>query len=559
MLSRTVLAASPLRSPPAFPCPRRGMRPHQKSWSPPRAWRADRRRHPGRRVSDHAHRHRRQRRQRPARSAAPAAGCGSVPHRRRRAAGPACSCAAAIPNNVLMLVDSVRVASAVHRRLRLEQLPLDAVGRVGIVRGLRQLLGIGRHGRRDQIFTRRLEGPRLACARQPTATPGQRRHGRSAGREGFSVQAGLPPPARLLGHQCRPVQWPGRSLLQLRSRQTTATVGGKNLAHGARCASAASASPPACCATTPKSPTTEAVPSPSSRQRPSTSKAISSRDGATASDSASIGKTCAHRISVRSSSVAAPACPGPTRCNLALGSSSWVNLDLLHERGENRDLYAGSALYRDRRDNSAVFAGWQAHAGAWNGKGRALRRQQKRVRRPHHRQRRGRPDTSERSRLTASVGSAFHGPNLNEQFNPGYGGYYAGNPDLQPGVAHGRAVPGLASRRRAELGDACLPLARVRNLIAYTGSKNRAENTAHAQIDGVELSRPAPGRLARRRQHHLAGRARHRQRHRTIAPPRHKLAATLERQFSADLSLGAELQAVGRRRTTAPTWAATHC
>ena len=35
-------------------------------------------------------------------------------------------------------------------------------------------------------------------------------------------------------------------------------------------------------------------------------------------------------------------------------------------------------------------------------------------------------------RLSASYGTAFRAPNLNELFSPGYGGLFAGNPDLDP-------------------------------------------------------------------------------------------------------------------------------
>src|SRR5689334_20055131 len=68
------------------------------------------------------------------------------------------------PNHVLVLVDGVRVASANTGAFAWEQLPLDAVERVEIVRGPRaSYWGSDAIGGVIQIFTRKLTGPRLSA------------------------------------------------------------------------------------------------------------------------------------------------------------------------------------------------------------------------------------------------------------------------------------------------------------------------------------------------------------------------------------------------------------
>jgi vitamin B12 transporter len=86
------------------------------------------------------------------------------------------------------------------------------------------------------------------------------------------------------------------------------------------------------------------------------------------------------------------------------------------------------------------------------------------------------------------MGQGFRSPTMNELYDPGYGGYYAGNPALDP-----------ERSRSSELGAEFTPAAnqrlkanvysnRVNDLISFTGLQNQAINIAHAKIDGVELA-----------------------------------------------------------------------
>ncbi|NNJ78240.1 MAG: TonB-dependent receptor [Xanthomonadales bacterium] len=94
---------------------------------------------------------------------------------------------------------------------------------------------------------------------------------------------------------------------------------------------------------------------------------------------------------------------------------------------------------------------------------------------------------SEHWSARASYGSAFRGPNLNEQYSPGFGGLFAGNPDLDP-----------ESSRTAEVGLNWRPSNRsalsvsayrteAKDLIAFTGEEFRAINIDEARLKGLEF------------------------------------------------------------------------
>ena len=89
--------------------------------------------------------------------------------------------------------------------------------------------------------------------------------------------------------------------------------------------------------------------------------------------------------------------------------------------------------------------------------------------------------------LLASYGSAFRGPNLNEQYSPGFGGLFAGNPDLDPessdsgeiGLRWNHAGGGelTASAYRTDVDD----------LIAFSGENFQAVNIDKARLEGLEF------------------------------------------------------------------------
>ena len=86
-----------------------------------------------------------------------------------------------------------------------------------------------------------------------------------------------------------------------------------------------------------------------------------------------------------------------------------------------------------------------------------------------------------------SYGSAFRGPNMSEQFSPGFGGLFAGNPDLDP---ESSTSGELGLRWRHDLAGsftAALYRSNVDDLISFSGENFQAINIAEARLEGLEL------------------------------------------------------------------------
>lgn len=90
-------------------------------------------------------------------------------------------------------------------------------------------------------------------------------------------------------------------------------------------------------------------------------------------------------------------------------------------------------------------------------------------------------------RLTASYGSGFRAPSLNELFYPGYFGSYAGNPDLQPETS--RTVEFGLRYKSDPNQNLHISIYRndIENLIANEGINFQSINIDEVQIDGLEL------------------------------------------------------------------------
>jgi len=89
--------------------------------------------------------------------------------------------------------------------------------------------------------------------------------------------------------------------------------------------------------------------------------------------------------------------------------------------------------------------------------------------------------------VSGSYGSAFREPNLSEQFSPGFGGLFAGNPDLDPESSKSAEI-GLRYRHDA-MGQFSATAYRtdVDDLIAFNGAFFQAINIDRAQLEGVEF------------------------------------------------------------------------
>jgi vitamin B12 transporter len=173
--------------------------------------------------------------------------------------------------------------------------------------------------------------------------------------------------------------------------------------------------------------------------------------------------------------------------DLGSGQQLAAGIALLHENGASIDTSSGTTAYSGSRDNRALYAGWygQRRRVDWEVSGRYDDNSEF-----------GHAHTGSAAlgvrlapwaRLIGSFGQGFRGPDLNEQFSPGYGGYYAGNPDLRPERSH----TGEIALELDPADSLHLRLSHYRtdivDLISFTGGDMfQAENIARARIDGSE-------------------------------------------------------------------------
>jgi len=169
--------------------------------------------------------------------------------------------------------------------------------------------------------------------------------------------------------------------------------------------------------------------------------------------------------------------------HVALSSDGQVSfgLDYYRESGKSAD------SWNRNRDNSGVFASYDQRFG--------------RV----HAQLGGRFDDNSRFggeatgqvalgfditeawKLTGSYGSAFRGPNLSEQYSPGVGGLFAGNPDLDPESSTSGEIALHFRHALAGHFSATYYRTDVDSLIAFNGPNYQAINIDRARLHGLEL------------------------------------------------------------------------
>lgn len=150
--------------------------------------------------------------------------------------------------------------------------------------------------------------------------------------------------------------------------------------------------------------------------------------------------------------------------------------------------------------------------------------------------------------VMGSYGSAFRGPTLNEQFSPGLGGQFAGNPDLDPESSTSGEL-GLRWQYE-EMGTVSASAYRteVQDLIAFNGEQFQAVNIDEALLKGLELQYT----LSRAGWQLNANATFQRARNRTtgeplLRRPDQKASITLERQFAGGSWIGLEWFYSGKR------------
>ena len=463
-------------------------------------------------------------------------------------------------NHVLVLIDGVRAASANTGAFAFEWLPLDAVERIEIVRGPRaSYWGSDAIGGVIQIFTRKLEGPRAAAGYGTyDDAAGAAGIGHWDGANGYSVQVG----ARHVGgfSATNPSICNGPDDPYCPYNPDDDGFRNTNLvARGAHTLGSQLVS-------------ASVYRSQGEVEFDQGNSNVIEQDAGVNLEG-DLADGWSHRLSIGN---AREDLNTPTYYTLYLtrrDSLLWQNdfklsdtqrliagIDYLHESGETRDTFAGAALYDDSRNDTAVFGGWQAGFGAFDSE-LSLRHD----------------DNSEFggattgsaalgwryrdfARIYASYGEGFRSPTLNEQFSPGYGGLFAGNPALDPERSHSTELGIELTPAEGQRFGAHLYSTRVRDLISFTGPDFQAENIARTKIDGTELTYDADAGpwLA-----HLAYTYEDAKDETTdtelLRRPKNKFDAVVERRFGERFRAGAELvyadEAADIAGTTLPSYA----
>ena len=383
-------------------------------------------------------------------------------------------------NQVLVLVDGVRVASANTGAFAWEQLPLDAIQRIEIVRGPRAAQwGADAIGGVIQIFTRRLDGTRLAArAGSHGDYAGSLGYGRWGVRGGASVivgarhLAGFPATnAQNFAYNPQPDGYSNQNLAaQGAWRLGTQTVSGSVLRSDAR------------------------VVFNQGNSRVIEQAAGVNLDGtlgANLTQHASLGDD---REDLNTPAYQSLMLSRRQQAGYQLvwafrpGQQLMGGLDWMHERGISRDTGSNTDVYAQSRDNLGAYAGWYGRAGRWNW--------QLAARHDHNSVFGGATtgsaaagyDIDRRVRIEASFGQGFRSPSLSEQFSPGYFGYYAGNPALRPERSHSGELDLLLQPFASLHLKLAAYRTRVSNLITFAGVNDQAINIGRAKMDGLELT-----------------------------------------------------------------------
>ncbi len=235
---------------------------------------------------------------------------------------------------------------------------------------------------------------------------------------------------------------------------------------------------------------------------------------------------------------------------LAAGSELNFGVSAAHERGRDIETFAGSASIRRSRDNGAVYIGYRRALGQHDLEATLRRDENSEFDGETTAQFAWAWQLDASLRLSANYGEGFRAPNLNEQFSPGFGGLFNGNPDLDP--EHSRSVElGLRWQAGAEQSIAVHAFrTRIRDLVSFTGGATfQAENIDRARIDGIEVEHQWnhagwqwQNRLTvQNPENRATGRT-------LLRRPKRKLAGSIDYTLGAGWSLGGDWLIASRRQ-----------
>ncbi|MCE7951618.1 MAG: TonB-dependent receptor [Xanthomonadales bacterium PRO7] len=456
-------------------------------------------------------------------------------------------------NHVLVLIDGVRVASSNTGAFAWENLPLDAIQRIEIVRGPRaSYWGSDAIGGVIQIFTRKLTGPHLAASygtyRDADGSAG---FGARDDNGGFSVQIGARHVGGFSATNPGICNGPNDPYCIYNPDANGAQHHGGTLSADYKLG-------------------TQTISVSALRSEDMLNFDNGPSDGIWHTLDQAIGAALEgdvnaawhQRLSLGTSreDLATPAFASTYRSTRE--QAGWTNdfalsaaqrliagFDAVHERGISIDTSGFGAPYDKSRDIDGAFAGWRVASGAFDSEIAGRYDHNSQFGGAFSGSAAGGWKFSDALRLTASFGTAFRAPDLNELYSPGYGGYYAGNPDLKP-----------ERSRTLELGaewtpDAANRLAvhafstRIHDLVDFSGgSTYQAINIDRAAVDGVELTQAWHSAVWTLTNNVTVQNPRNTDTGaQLLRRPKQKLSSVLERGFGERLSAGVEFFASGNR------------
>ncbi len=164
-----------------------------------------------------------------------------------------------------------------------------------------------------------------------------------------------------------------------------------------------------------------------------------------------------------------------------------LGLAWVEEKGGLLNTLDGSPRYRGERSNRAAFASWR---GSFDSHSLEL------AARHDDNSVFGSATTAQAAwgwrlsrslELRAGFGEGFRAPNFNELYSPGFGGLFAGNPDLGAERSENfEFALGLFSDSALRVELRAFRTG-IRDLISFAGTDFQAINIARVQIDGIEL------------------------------------------------------------------------
>lgn len=165
-----------------------------------------------------------------------------------------------------------------------------------------------------------------------------------------------------------------------------------------------------------------------------------------------------------------------------------LGLNYYEDDGENIDRVGFGTDFDESIDNSAAFAQLQSELHGHNIIVSARRDKHSDFGGHNTGQISWGKSILESTSLSASYGTAFKAPSLVELFHPGFGGFFAGNPNLDPERSRSTEIGvRFAPNKAAYQLSIHAFKTEVEDLIAYEGVNNQAINIQDTSMKGLEL------------------------------------------------------------------------